>query len=175
MNEADHGHNSELFSRFEGLAFDDVVLVPGFSDVLPDMVDTTSWFTPTIPLNVPLLSAAMDKVTEARLAIAMVRIGGIGVVHRNLTIEAQAAEVQKVKRSQSGMITDPVTSAHGRGVVRSQLRRIRRLVVFSCSTSDPMGETTEVFRESGDANQRICNGGGPDRSCCVRWWWAVSS
>jgi len=109
MTEADHGHNSELFSRFEGLTFDDVVLVPGLSDVLPDMVDTTSWFTPTIPLNVPLLSAAMDKVTEARLAIAMARIGGIGVVHRNLTIEAQAAEVQKVKRSQSGMITDPVT------------------------------------------------------------------
>ena len=109
MNEADYGHNSELFSRFEGLTFDDVVLVPGFSDVLPDMVDTTSWFTPTIPLNVPLLSAAMDKVTEARLAIAMARCGGIGVVHRNLTIEAQAAEVQKVKRSQSGMITDPVT------------------------------------------------------------------
>ena len=73
MNEADHGHNSELFSRFEGLTFDDVVLVPGFSDVLPDMVDTTSWFTPTIPLNVPLLSAAMDRVTEAQLAIAMVR------------------------------------------------------------------------------------------------------
>ena len=107
--EAGHGHNSELFSRFEGLTFDDVVLVPGFSDVLPDMVDTTSWFTPSIPLNVPLLSAAMDKVTEARLAIAMARCGGIGVVHRNLTIEAQAAEVQKVKRSQSGMITDPVT------------------------------------------------------------------
>ena len=108
-NESELGHNSELFSRFEGLTFDDVVLVPRFSDVLPDMVDTTSWFTPSIPLNVPLLSAAMDKVTEARLAIAMARCGGIGVVHRNLTIDAQAAEVQKVKRSQSGMITDPVT------------------------------------------------------------------
>ena len=98
MNEADHGHNSELFSRFEGLTFDDVVLVPGFSDVLPDLVDTTSWLTPIFPFNVPLLSAAMDKVTEARPAIAMARIGCIGVVHRNLTIEAQAAEVQKVKR-----------------------------------------------------------------------------
>ena len=71
-HEADHGHNSELFSRFEGLTFDDVVLVPGFSDVLPDMVDTTSWFTPTIPLNVPLLSAAMDKVTVSRAARELV-------------------------------------------------------------------------------------------------------
>jgi len=87
-HEADHGHNSELFSRFEGLTFDDVVLVPGFSDVLPDMVDTTSWFTPSIPLNVPLLSAATDKVTEARLAIAVARCGGISVAHRDLTIEA---------------------------------------------------------------------------------------
>ncbi|MGA1245925.1 MAG: IMP dehydrogenase [Ilumatobacteraceae bacterium] len=109
VNASTSGHNAELFSRFEGLTFDDVVLVPGFSDVLPDMVDTTSYFTPSIPLHVPLSSAAMDKVTEARLAIAMARCGGIGVVHRNLTIEAQAAEVQKVKRSQSGMITDPVT------------------------------------------------------------------
>jgi len=87
-NTSTSGHNTELFPRFEGLTFDDVVLVPGFSDVLPDMVDTTSYFTTSIPLHVPLSSAAMDKVTEARLAIAMARCGGIGVVHRNLTIEA---------------------------------------------------------------------------------------
>ena len=102
-------HNDQLFDRFEGLTFDDVVLVPGFSDVLPDQVDTSTVFARDIVLNMPLVSAAMDRVTEGRLAIAMARCGGIGVVHRNLGVEGQAAEVQKVKRSQSGMITDPVT------------------------------------------------------------------
>lgn len=99
----------ELFTRFEGLTFDDVVLVPGFSDVLPDQADTSTVFARDVELNVPLVSAAMDRVTEARLAIAMARCGGLGVVHRNLSVEDQAAEVQKVKRSQSGMISDPVT------------------------------------------------------------------
>ena len=101
--------NDELFDRFEALTFDDVVVVPGYSEMLPDAVDTTATFAAGITLAVPLVSAAMDKVTESRMAIAMARQGGIGVIHRNLTIEAQAAEVQKVKRSQSGMITDPVT------------------------------------------------------------------
>ena len=99
----------EFFNRFEALTFDDVVIVPGYSDVLPDTVDTTATFAADITLNVPIVSAAMDKVTEARMAIAAAREGGIGVIHRNLSIEDQAAEVQKVKRSQSGMITDPVT------------------------------------------------------------------
>ncbi len=102
-------HNVDFFSRFEGLTFDDVVLVPGFSEVLPDQVDTTTTFARDIELSVPLVSAAMDRVTEARLAIAMARCGGLGVVHRNMSIEDQAAEVHKVKRSQSGMIGDPVT------------------------------------------------------------------
>ncbi len=88
-------HNEQLFDRFEGLTFDDVVLVPGFSDVLPDQVDTATTFARDIVLSVPLVSAAMDRVTEARLAIAMARCGGLGVVHRNLTVEDQAAEVQK--------------------------------------------------------------------------------
>lgn len=99
----------ELFTRFEGLTFDDVVLVPGFSDVLPDQADTSTVFARDIELSIPLVSAAMDRVTEARLAIAMARCGGLGVVHRNLTVDDQASEVQKVKRSQSGMIDDPVT------------------------------------------------------------------
>ncbi len=99
----------EFFDRFDALTFDDVVVVPGYSEVLPDAVDTSATFAADIRLAVPLVSAAMDKVTEARMAIAMAREGGIGVVHRNLTIADQAAEVQKVKRSQSGMITDPVT------------------------------------------------------------------
>ena len=102
-------HNEEFFSRFEGLTFDDVVLVPGFSEVLPDQVDTSTPFARDISLAVPVLSAAMDRVTEARLAIAMARCGGLGVIHRNMLIDDQAAEVQRVKRSQSGMIGDPVT------------------------------------------------------------------
>ncbi len=101
--------NDELFNRFEALTFDDVVIIPGYSEVLPDSVDTSTVFAADIRLAVPLVSAAMDKVTEAAMAIAMARAGGIGVIHRNLTIADQAAEVQKVKRSQSGMITDPVS------------------------------------------------------------------
>ena len=93
----------------QGLTFDDVLLVPAASDILPDAVDTRSRFTKNIQLNIPLASAAMDTVTEARLAIAMARHGGIGVVHRNLSIEEQAEEVDKVKRSESGMIVEPVT------------------------------------------------------------------
>ena len=101
--------NDELFDRYEALTFDDVVVIPGWSETLPDAVDTSATFARDIQLAVPLVSAAMDKVTEARLAIAMARNGGIGVIHRNMSISDQAAEVQKVKRSQSGMITDPVT------------------------------------------------------------------
>jgi len=101
--------NAALFSPTEGLTFDDVVVIPGWSTTLPDEVDTSTVFARDIELAVPLVSAAMDKVTEARMAIAMARVGGIGVIHRNMSAEAQAAEVQKVKRSQSGMITDPVT------------------------------------------------------------------
>ena len=101
--------NHDFFDRFEALTFDDVVIVPGYSETLPDSVDTSATFAADIELAVPLVSAAMDKVTEARMAIAMARHGGIGVIHRNLPIADQAAEVQKVKRSQSGMITDPVT------------------------------------------------------------------
>jgi IMP dehydrogenase len=101
--------NDGLFDRYEALTFDDVVVVPGYSETLPDAVDTSAVFARDIELSVPLVSAAMDKVTEGRMAIAMARHGGIGVIHRNMSIEEQAAEVQKVKRSQSGMISDPVT------------------------------------------------------------------
>ena len=110
MNRSDRTNpNDELFDRFEALTFDDVVVVPGYSETLPDSVDTTAAFAADIELAIPLVSAAMDKVTEARMAVAMARHGGIGVIHRNMSIADQAAEVQKVKRSQSGMITDPVT------------------------------------------------------------------
>ena len=109
MNDRHQQHNEQLFDRFEALTFDDVVIVPGYSETLPDAADTTATFARDIVLSVPLVSAAMDKVTEGRMAIAMARHGGIGVIHRNMPIEIQAAEVQKVKRSQSGMISDPVT------------------------------------------------------------------
>jgi IMP dehydrogenase len=93
----------------EALTFDDVLLLPAHSRVLPSQVDTKSRLTRTIMLNVPLLSAAMDTVTESRLAIALAQEGGIGIIHKNLSIEAQAEEIDKVKRSESGMIVDPVT------------------------------------------------------------------
>ena len=90
-----------------GLTFDDVLLVPRASSVLPRDVDTSTMLTPTIKLNVPLLSAAMDTVTDARLAIAMAREGGLGIIHKNMTIDEQATQVDKVKRSEHGVITDP--------------------------------------------------------------------
>src|SRR5919201_1219803 len=98
----------EKFAR-EGLTFDDVLLVPAHSTVLPNHVSTATRLTRSIRLAIPLVSAAMDTVTEARLAIALAREGGLGVVHRNLSIEEQAAEVDKVKRSESGMIVEPLT------------------------------------------------------------------
>jgi len=96
------------FSK-EGLTFDDVLLLPAESNVLPHEVSTRTQLTPTIALAIPVVSAAMDTVTEAPLAIAMARQGGIGIVHRNLAVDEQVMEVDRVKRSQSGMITDPVT------------------------------------------------------------------
>ncbi|WP_345314236.1 IMP dehydrogenase [Gordonia alkaliphila] len=92
-----------------GLTFDDVLLLPAASDVVPNKVDTSSQLTREITLRVPLVSSAMDTVTESRMAIAMARAGGMGVLHRNLSIEAQAASVETVKRSEAGMVTDPVT------------------------------------------------------------------
>ncbi|MCS6952307.1 MAG: IMP dehydrogenase [Bryobacterales bacterium] len=93
----------------EGLTFDDVLLVPARSAVLPAEADTRTWLTRNISLNIPIVSAAMDTVTESRLAIALAREGGIGIIHRNMSIERQAEEVDRVKRSESGMIVDPVT------------------------------------------------------------------
>ena len=104
--------NADAFAQKfakEGLTFDDVLIIPAASSVLPREVSTVTRFTRTITLNIPIVSAAMDTVTEGRLAIALAREGGIGVVHGNISIEEQAEEVDKVKRSESGMITDPIT------------------------------------------------------------------
>ncbi len=97
----------------EGLTYDDVLLVPSYSEVMPREVVITSRFTKKITLNTPIVSAAMDTVTESALAIAIAREGGIGVLHKNMSIEAQAGEVRKVKRSESGMIKDPITLHQG--------------------------------------------------------------
>ena len=93
----------------EGLTYDDVLLVPAYSEVLPREVSIQTKFTRNITINVPIVSAAMDTVTESAMAIAIAREGGIGVLHKNMTIEQQALEVRKVKRAESGMIIDPIT------------------------------------------------------------------
>ena len=100
-------HNSKVI--YEGLTYDDVLLIPGFSEVLPRDVSISSRFTKNIEINTPIASAAMDTVTESNMAIAIAQDGGIGVLHKNMTIEQQAIEVRKVKRAESGMILDPVT------------------------------------------------------------------
>src|SRR5688572_28155127 len=101
--------NSTQKTFIEGLTFDDVLLVPAYSEILPRDVDIKTRLTKDITLNVPMLSAAMDTVTEADLAIALAREGGIGILHKNMSIEKQADQVRKVKRSESGMILDPIT------------------------------------------------------------------
>ncbi len=101
--------NEELFDKFEALTFDDLLIVPGYTEVLPDQTDVRVRLARDICLNIPIISAAMDTVTEARLAIALAREGGMGIIHRNMPPAMQAAEVEKVKRSESGMIVDPIT------------------------------------------------------------------
>jgi IMP dehydrogenase len=105
----------DKFAR-EGLTFDDVLLIPAASDVLPSATNVSTWLTRGIRMNIPLVSAAMDTVTEHRLAIAMAREGGMGIIHKNLTIADQVEMARKVKRSENGMITDPITMHHDRTV-----------------------------------------------------------
>src|ERR1700746_3614407 len=122
----------------EGLTFDDVLLVPAESSVLPNAVSTRTRLTRSIELSIPIVSAAMDTVTEARLAIALAREGGIGVVHRNLPIEAQVAEVDKVKRSEAGMIVEPVKLPPG-GLVGRGLELMAHYKVSGVPITDAAG------------------------------------
>ncbi|MFT3745544.1 MAG: IMP dehydrogenase [Pyrinomonadaceae bacterium] len=122
----------------EGLTFDDVLLVPAYSEVLPGEVDTRTKFSRNISLNIPLCSSAMDTVTEASLAIALAQQGGIGVIHKNFSIEQQAEEVDKVKRSESGMIVDPVTIGH-RKLVSEALVIMERFKISGVPVVDDEG------------------------------------
>ncbi len=151
--------NEHLFDRFEALTFDDVVIVPDYSTVLPDTVDTYARFAADIELAVPLVSAAMDKVTEARMAIAIAREGGIGVIHRNLSIADQAAEVQKVKRSQSGMITDPVT-LHAGATLHEAEDLMHRFKFSGVPIIDQVGRLVGILT---NRDIRFCEGSDFDR------------
>jgi IMP dehydrogenase len=151
----------ELDRKFgrEGLTFDDVLLVPAESHVLPNDVSTLARLTRSIELAIPIVSAAMDTVTEARLAIALAREGGIGVVHRNLSIEAQVAEVDKVKRSESGMIVEPVTLPPD-APVRAALELMARYKVSGVPITDDDGVlvgilTNRDLRFENDVDQPI--------------------
>src|SRR5215831_5228259 len=128
----------------EGLTFDDVLLVPARSDVLPTETDTSTQFTRNIRLQIPLCSAAMDTVTEAALAIALAQQGGIGVIHKNLSIERQAEEVDKVKRSESGMIVDPVTIRPHRPV-REALAVMERYHISGVPVVDEDGHLVGII------------------------------
>ncbi|WP_420453508.1 IMP dehydrogenase [Ilumatobacter sp.] len=151
--------NDDVFDRFEALTFDDVVVIPGWSETLPDAVDTTATFAADIELAVPMVSAAMDKVTEARMAVAMARHGGIGVIHRNMSIADQAAEVQKVKRSQSGMITDPVTLAPT-ALLHEAESLMHRFKFSGVPITDPDGRLVGILT---NRDIRFCEGSDFDR------------
>ncbi|MEO5649097.1 MAG: IMP dehydrogenase [Ginsengibacter sp.] len=137
---------SSLPQKFfgEGLTFDDVLLVPAYSEVLPRDVITKTQLTPNIELNIPMLSAAMDTVTEANLAIALAREGGLGILHKNMSIEQQAAQVRKVKRSESGMILDPVT-LHVEATIGDALRLMRENNIGGIPIVDKEGKLAGIL------------------------------
>jgi IMP dehydrogenase len=159
LGRADVERLLELERKFakEGLTFDDVLLVPAESRVLPNDVSTSTRLTRRIELAIPVVAAAMDTVTEARLAIALAREGGIGVLHRNLSIEAQVAEVDKVKRSESGMIVDPVTLPPG-AMVADALDLMRTYHISGVPITDDDGRLVGIVSR-GDLVRAIVGGG----------------
>src|SRR5213080_1908930 len=136
--------NSTPKNLIEGLTFDDVLLVPAYSEVLPREVDIKTRLTREITLNVPMLSAAMDTVTEASLAIALAREGGLGILHKNMTIEKQAEQVRKVKRSESGMIIDPITLTVN-ATIGDALRLMRENKIGGIPIVDPNGKLAGIL------------------------------
>jgi IMP dehydrogenase len=145
----------------QAITFDDVLLQPGASEVMPAEVDVSTFLTKAIPLNIPLLSAAMDTVTEARLAIAMAQAGGIGVIHRNLSIEQQAGEVAQVKKYESGVVMNPVTIAPT--ATLRELRELKERTRFSgIPVVDKTGKIVGIItnrdtRFAEDANETVAN------------------
>ncbi|MEO8793994.1 MAG: IMP dehydrogenase [Daejeonella sp.] len=128
----------------EGLTYDDVLLIPAYSEVLPRDVDTSTFFTKKIRLNVPIVSAAMDTVTESGLAIAIAQAGGIGMLHKNMSISQQAEEVRKVKRSESGMIQDPITLT-GDALVSDAFKIMKDLKIGGIPVIDADGRLTGII------------------------------
>jgi IMP dehydrogenase len=155
--------NDDLFDRYTALTFDDVVVIPGYSETLPDAVDTSALFARDIELNVPLVSAAMDNVTEGRMAIAMARYGGIGVIHRNMSADEQAAEVQKVKRSQSGMISDPVTLPPTAKLHEAE-ELMNRFRFSGCRSPIPTGASSASSPTATSVSARAATSSAPCRS-----------
>src|SRR5213593_2605225 len=132
------------FRPASALTFDDVLLVPRLSSVHPRNVDVRSRFTRGIPLNIPLVSAAMDTVTESEMAIAIARSGGIGVLHKNMSIDRQAAEVDRVKRSESGMILKPITLRSG-DTVREATALMHRFHISGVPIVDEDGKLVGII------------------------------
>ena len=128
----------------EGLTFDDVLLIPARSEVLPTEADTRTWFTRKIALNIPITSSAMDTVTESHLAIALAREGGIGIIHRNMSVERQAEEVDRVKRSESGMIVDPVTIRPHQKIYEA-LEVMKRYRISGVPVTDESGKLVGIL------------------------------
>src|SRR5437588_8498317 len=129
----------------DGITFDDVLLIPARSDFVPAEADTRSKLTRTIELNIPLISAPMDTVTESALAIALAQEGGIGIIHKNMSIENQAREVEKVKRSENGVIVDPITLPPGATI--AQARQMMR--TYNVSGIPIVDEEGTGFRVQG--------------------------
>ncbi len=145
--------------KMDGLTFDDVLLIPAFSDVLPREVNLTTRFSRNITLNVPIVSAAMDTVTESQLAIAIAREGGLGVIHKNMSIEEQARQVHAVKRAENGMIYDPVTILEG-STVADALRMMSEYHIGGIPVVDKAGKlvgivTNRDLRFERDKNRRV--------------------